>query len=312
MRITNDEYSPIQLLSELSTSETCKWGGRGDFFVDDKAKHDWLVEEWRDKIDEILNLFERYGTLVTGSQSVRDNGIDVYLSFTHNDKTHRVGFQIKSESEVLRDKGTNEKHSVIGALKRQAFEAIHSGKVDEWWVVPCINYNKHHKLIQQINAEIIVGMSNHNGVKIKLLDPRDAISFLSKDKGEIDALCTRFLCREDEVLKGALSEVEDLTTFQRKCILSFIFRGLEGRAYVSSEEILDFETGEEEDLAGEFLTLEDMDFLESDHGEGFIIKPFNLPGICALYFEGRVRHGLSHDGAESFVLTLLADPDEMD
>jgi hypothetical protein len=312
MRITNDDYSPIELISELSTNETCKWRGCGDFFVGERAKHDWLVEEWQEKIDEILNLFERYGAQVSGSQSVRDNGIDVYLSYTYKDKTHRVGFQLKSESEALRDKGTNEKHSVVGALKRQAFEAIHSGKVDEWWVVPCINYNKHHKLIQQINAELFVGKSNHNGVEIKFIHPRAALSFLSKDSGELDALCTRFLCREDEILKGALSEVEDLTTFQRKCIFSFIFRGLEGRAYVSSEEILDFETGDEYDLADEFLTLEHMDFLESDHGEGFTIKPFNLPGICALYFEGRVRHGLSHDGAESFVLTLLADPDEMD
>lgn len=43
MRITNDDYSPIQLVSELSTRETCKWHGPGNFFVEEKAKHEWIV-----------------------------------------------------------------------------------------------------------------------------------------------------------------------------------------------------------------------------------------------------------------------------
>jgi hypothetical protein len=243
---------------------------------------------------------------------VRDNGIDVYLSFTRDDKTHRVGFQLKSELEVLRDKGTNEKHSVIGALKRQAFEAIHSGKVDEWWVVPCINYDKHSKLIQQINAEIIVGMSDLKGVEIRLVDPREAISLLSKDNYEIDALCTLLLCCEDEILKGAIREIENLTVFQRKCILTFIWQALDGEVSVRSDDIIYLQTGDEEDFATEFTHLEDIGFLESDQGEGFIIKPYSLPGICALYFEGRVRHGMSASGAESFVMTLISNPDEMD
>ncbi len=311
MRITNDDYSPIQLVSELSTRETCKWDGCGSFFDGEKVKHDWLVEAWAEKLDDILNLFQRYGTLVANCQSVRDNGIDVYLKFTRGDVTRRIGFQLKSELEVQRDKGTNEKHSVIGTLKRQAFEAIHSGKVDEWWVIPCFNYDKHSKLIQQINAEIIVGMSTHNGVDIKLMDPREVVSLLSKDKNDIDTLCTLLLCREDEILKGARAEIEDLTAFQRKCILTFIWPALEGRMYVSGQEIMELETGDEDDIGGEFWELESMDFLESDYGEGFTMKPYNLPGICALYFEGRVRHGMSHQEAESFSLTLLADSDEM-
>lgn len=312
MRITNDDYSPIQLVSELSTRETCRWNGEGDFFVEEKSKHDWLVDTWREKLDEVLNLFQRYGTLAASCQSVRDNGIDVYLSFTIGDKTHRVGFQLKSESEAMRDKGTNEKHSVVGALKRQAFEAINSRKVDEWWIVPCINYNKHSKLIQQINAEIIVGMHEHNGVKIKLVEPRDAVSFLSKDTNDIDTICTRLLCRDDEILQGALNEIESLTSFQRRCILTFIWQALGGESYVSASDIMCLQTGDEDDFETEFAYLEDIDFLEADNGEGFTLKPYSLPGICALYFEGRVRHKMSHSGAESFVMALISDSEEME
>jgi len=312
MRITNDDYTPIQLVSELSARETCRWNKDGDFFVGERKKHPWLIEAWAEKLEEILELFKRYGTLVAETQSVRDQGIDIYLEFDKGNTTHRIGFQIKSEAEVLSDKRSKEKHGMVGVLKKQAFDAMRSRKVDEWWIVPCFNYSKHSKLYQQILSDVAVGNFDYDGMKVKIMHPREAVSFLSKDTDDIKALCTLFLCEDDEILKCALDEIKDLTTFQRRCILTFTCKALEGDINIRSDEIGYLETGDENDIETEYFELTDgIGFLEQEDGEGYIVRPHSLPGVCALYFEGRVRHGMSPIGAEAFVVSLLAEPEEM-
>jgi hypothetical protein len=312
MRITNDNYSPSQLVSELATRETCKWNKIGEFFDEEKSSHDWLVEAWTERLDTILNFFQRHGTQAKSTQSFRDQGIDVYLEFDSDAGKKRVGFQLKSEREVERDKRGKEKHGIITKLKIQAFDAMRSQKVDELWIVPCFNYDRHKKLIHDLSSEISAGSFVHNNMDIKVLDPREAVSFLSKDDGQISALCTLFLCQDDEVLNAAVNEVDDLTDFQRKCVLSFIWQALEGDITVANDDVAYLETNEEYDICNEYDSLiERVGFMEHGEGDGFIVRPHSLPGICALYFEGRVRHNMPPSAAKSYVLALLERDDEV-
>lgn len=306
MRITNDDYTPIELLSELTSRSTSHCAEPESFFKGEKKKHDWLVDAWASRIDEILNCFKRYGTLVAETQSIRDQGVDVYLEFEAKGKQHRVGFQIKSALEVERDKGFDPKHSLVGALKRQAFEASFSSKFDEWWIVPCFDHIKHVKVIQQINAELIMGSPPINGMQIKLLEPRSAASFLSKNNGAIDALCTRLLCREDEVLQASRSELMKLNDFQRNCVLELIWPALAGEVSVSQRDLFDM-VEDLDELADDCYALEASGFLEADDGEGYVVKPYSFPGLCALYFEGRVRHEMSHMDSAEFATRMLED-----
>ena len=309
MRITNDDYTPIEILSELAARDTSKCPSPRNFFEDEQAKHDWLVEAWADKLDEILNSFKRYGTLVAETQSIRDQGIDVYLEFEVEGRTRRVGFQLKSAMEVDRaDKSKDSKHSLVGVLKRQAFEAANSRKVDEWWIVPCIDHVKYAKLIQQINSEIVAGNTHQNGMQIKLLEPRAAVSFLSKNKGDIDAFCTRLLCRDDEILKASRSEIFKLNDFQRRCVLELIWPALDGENYISIRDFFDF-SEDEDDLGSNSEELQNLGFLESEHGEGYKVNPYSFPALCALYFEGRVRHEMSTTGAAAFALAMVDESD---
>lgn len=312
MRITHHGCTPIELVSELSTQETCRWDDETDFFAGEKTKHNWLVEAWQHNLDEVLNCFSRYGVSAVNCQSIRDNGIDVYMKFPTGSGIHRVGFQLKSELEFIRARGTKEKHLVVGALKRQAYEAIHSGKVDEWWIVPCINYQKHASAIQQIYAEMVVGKVDNNRVLIRMLDPREAVSFLSKEDAEINTLCTMFLCADDEVLKAAVGEVADLSDFQSRCVLTLIFDALDGVKTIKADEFFYLLTGDEDAIEDDIGGLEDMGFMAHYGSDEFVINAFSFPAICALYFEGRVRHRMSHLQARSFVRGLVSNMEDED
>lgn len=155
MRITNKAYTPVEVLAELISAASATEEQTSQFFVGEMASHDRLVEEFARKIDAMLDSFRRYGTEVAPTQNVRDNGIDVRLSFHKAaEEEYRVGFQIKSEKEASADKARRTKgtpgETMVATLKRQAFEADYKGNVHEWWIVACFDLAKHRDLVDRI------------------------------------------------------------------------------------------------------------------------------------------------------------------
>ncbi|MCO7627648.1 hypothetical protein NJC08_14580 [Pseudomonas fluorescens] len=303
MRITNDHYTPEELLLELMPRCTVSREDTADFFSGIKSKHNWLVSAWAEKLDEILNLYKRHGSLVAETQSIRDDGIDVLWKFQILGEEKRIGFQLKSNSEAFANTQKKERsESMIATLKRQAYEAFRSGKIDEWWVVTCFDYTKYSSLIQQINSDVIISSNSPTAPTVRLIDPMEAMSFLSKDKGRIDTLCTKLLCADDEVLRAAQNEINSLSDAGAKIVINTIGLALEGKRIFDHDYF--WRMDEETDAGQVAMDLEGVGYIDTS-SHLLEVDPSTFPGLCAMYYEGKVRHGMSSGQASEFISEML-------
>lgn len=311
MRITSTSYTPVDVLAELVSSVGILAKDTESLFASSGLDHPELVALLRDKLDVILESFRRYGSSVAETQYIRDHGVDVRLTFqTKEGDERRIGFQIKSNNEASKDLArrrakARDQETLVGTLKRQAFEADRMGGVHEWWVFCCFDLGVHRELVSAINAEI--GSGQQSRVKIRVVDPREAFAFLGKDDVEIDTLCTLLLCEEDEILVRARTDCRQLTKDGKRVVLSTLGPALEGHRSVSLDELVELVAAEDIEAAAEVLgLLERAGYLEQESGgSSFEISPAEFPGLCALYFEGRVRHKYDSNEASDFLNRMM-------
>lgn len=332
VRITNDTYSPIDVLAEIVVPRGMTSEGTRRFFVDEKVSHNWLVQQWGELIEAVLDSFKRYGVDVNATQFIRDHGTDILLQVdNHQGKRWRLGLQIKSEREALGNaKRKKNEESMLGTLKRQAFEA--SEKVDEWWILCCFDQTQHHALVQAISSELIGGRREQ---KIRVIDPRSCASALQLSEARVDALCTILLCQDDSVLRAARAEVLNC----HPAVADFVLRELpvaltDGRR-ISRENVgiffeeasqgagsADWEDGPDESVDGRgapegcdtheaIYELERAGFLvTSSFEDDYSVMPAAFPGLCALFFEARVRHELDESAAAQYMRALVHEGDK--
>lgn len=308
MRITNDEYSPAGLLAEIATRRGVTSRDTTQFFSGERTSHDWLVGKWSDCLDAILESFKRYGTDVKPTQHIRDHGVDILLrSQDKNGLTHRIGFQIKSDKEAVGDsKKKRGEESMVATLKRQAFEAME--RVDEWWIVCCFDMAVHHPLVQRITSEVAGG---RHAKFIKVVEPREATAFLRMSEEEIDAFCSIFICKDDEVLREARSERAALSAIAASFVLDTIVAAIEGEITLSQDNFyekieaevnLDNDEEKDSDIFEVAEELIQTGYITGEtYSDTYTLAPNSFPAMCALYFEGRVRHQLASDQAGRFL-----------
>lgn len=306
MRITNDK-SPSALLAELFSYNVASKRDTALFKHADWSNHDWLLNLLRGRLDAMLNSYKRLHTDVHVTQGLRDHGVDVRLGF----ETGVLGFQIKSNREADADaKSAKEKLkdrvTLVGKLKSQAQEAFSIGKVDEWWVLLCFDRTKHAKLVGRICSEVQPG----KGQTIKFFEPQHVLGFLQLTDAEIDAVSTLLLCGDDELLVAARGEAADFSEAALDIIYGTLLDALDGECEVSLTSLSQCcsLSGDGFNFSDAVNELEAHGYLTGRYGEGdmFQVSPIVVPGLCALFFEGHVRHGLSQDSSIEFVRTLTS------
>lgn len=305
MLITND-ITPFQLILELCSPSCIAKDDAAQFFTGDQSSHDWLVDAFEHKINIVLNYFRRSGSSIVPTQHPRDNGVDLRFDTLDEDgRKFRIGIQIKSnrEADANKKKKALGQETMAATLKRQAFEAQRE-KLNEWWVISCFNPNVHGKLLQAIHAEVSVDIDQ--ALKIRHIGPRGAAAFLCRSDAEISALCLLFLSDQDAVLHAAKNEWLNLSYDSQEIVDHFFWGALEnGSDYkFSSSEIRYLD--DSLDIAGALHSLEESRVLiPSSGGEFYSVDVTTFPALCALFFEGRVRHNHSPEGAIDFARALL-------
>lgn len=303
MRITNGDYGPIEVIAELFSYARYRKADTEKFQDEDWCNHDWLLERLQERIDVVLESFRRLGCDVHETQSLRDNGVDLRLRFEFAGKRRVVGLQVKANNEAERDRTRPRgAETLAGTLKRQAYEAMAKSAVDEWWVLLCFDKTTHARRISSICAELLGEASKF---PVTIWQPEKVLSLLSLSDAEVDAVCTRLLCREDEVLKAAVSEAEELSPAALEVVLATLDDALHGQVVADARHL----RWHAEGAAGQDEVLDELAssgyVTWSSDRQQYEIEPGAMSGICALYFEGRVRHGLSRESAESFVERLV-------
>jgi len=306
MRIT-DDCPPEAMLAELfhaneSTHEETEVFGNSPW-----SNHDYICEQLKVRIAVMLSSYTRLGNEVHVTQSMRDNGVDILLEFAGKDGgSKRIGIQVKSNNEAVAGTKSNRAGASIEAtLKRQAFESSTWG-LSEWWVVLCFDLTKteHVKLVQRINADLL--QKGH--VPIRVYEPANAWSLLAMRDDEVDALCVLSLCRDDEILTEARFEVGKISKNALNVVLDTLFNALiDPSKGISLSELIYLASDEGEHNIDQTSKVVDelQVYLTRDSDEDiWYPNPYIYKGLCALYFEGRVRHRLSHTGAANFVSKL--------
>lgn len=312
LRITNDDYTPVELLSELISivpgSLSAKELERryGDFFaLNGRDSHDWIVEAWSERIDAILNSYCRTDTYCSDTQSMSDRGIDARLAVGGGRADrHVVGFQLKSNNEAVKNRarkkvGYDAEQSLVSILKAQQTDARRHGGIDEWWIVCCFEMPKFRKLVGTINAEFTTGNSEDNKYPARIVQPLEVAAFLDMSKEDVDLYATLFLCKDDMILSAASQEMDALTERAQSVVYGIFGAAIEGDSQISREDLYELLNdndkleGNDEDAGDVFEKLTRLGFFSEGYEEPVTVHPAVLPGLCALYFEMRVRHGAS-------------------
>lgn len=321
MRITNKDYTPLGILAELLAYEPKPIDDTVRFSERDLSNHDFVVSELRERLEAILNSFERLGSETCETQGLDDKGVDLQMSFDKGRMRWRVGFQVKSNREADEDAKRSSKRTkadsngdedpesgLLKTLKRQAHEARLETKVNEWWVLPCFNLREHKRRLAGINAHF--NLHPDPDWPIRVVAPEQMLGLLAMSKADIDAICTRLLCRDDEVLRAARYEFGNLSGAAQTFVVATFHDALRGDTVVDDDAFFDASSNTEGvvDASNLIWELESAGYVDRGRiEEPYKIDPHAFPGLCALYFEGRVRHDLGESSAMDFAWRLLDD-----
>jgi hypothetical protein len=174
-------------------------------------------------------------------------------------------------------------------------------------VLPCLDFKKHNGRFTAINAHF----NNHPDPNwpIRVVPPQQILGLLEMSLAEIDAVCASMLCHDDEVLSASRHEFGNLSGAAQRLIKETFYSALIGEVEIEARDFFDAVHDDEDHLDAEQLLeeLETCGYIKNLHFEKHNkLDPHVFPGLCALYFEGRVRHGLDPSQASAFMWRLLS------
>ena len=258
-------------------------------------KHnEYLCPKLAEQVKAMLSVFEAYGHGAYDVQGFQDKGVDVLMIYEDEDgKSRRVGLQVKSESEF---RAWNSKNTdMIKTIKTQHSNAIHDAKVDDYYLLLCVDAARHKEKIRSVNASLM----NFNSCTV--VEPEELLNLFMLSSMEVSAWATRELCRRDTILETAIDEMKmvdpDVAFFQ----IDLTCRVFDGMQVVKDKDLLniwlDWEdlaedrAGEEARISEVLSVLNGANLLQGDAGDDtFRIAVDQLPpAVCALYLDQNVR-----------------------
>lgn len=301
--------SPGELLSQLitlrgATPEDTKGFKRLSHNKD-------LCPAFHDKVEIILESFNRHKTSALDIQGFRDNGADILFRF-EDDEGNRdsVGLQVKSQKEIEDDvKRPIGQASLVKELKAQRTEAQSKHRISMFYILLCCDITKHLDYVRKVAAEF-TSLDD-----VKVIWPQQAWNFYNIDESEIVARCNRILCEDDYVVVKARRELDEISPEQKRIIIGSIVHQQEGTHTFSADDLCGYATcgllnefEDTQDRADEALqNLMSDRVLLTDDGSNFTFDAQEYPAIRALYFDLLVRHRLSGEDAIRYLLMLTAD-----
>jgi hypothetical protein len=305
-----ENLTPVQAMVELMKGPKARPEQTVRFA---KLKHDKdLCPRFRDHLDSILEVYRAYRTDVHDIQGMRDDGVDVLVRFTDDDGTeHKAALQIKSDDEFVQwEKKTLD---LPNKLKAQYATAISNVRVEDYFLVLCVDAVHHRKRIRLLCSEL------KNYQHLTIIEPADALGFYDMTGLDRWIRTTRLLCQRDRILMAATDELDGEFVDVAYFIVTLVCQAFEDELDVGQNRLVSIwhdwtEFAEDSESSGERLG----DVLGSLLGAGilkvggaeYVISVDRLPtAVCGLYFDQKVR-SLQVDGdlrGHLALLTGLAD-----
>ncbi len=276
-----------------------------------------LCPAFHDKVESILQLFNRHKTSALDIQGFRDNGADILFRFEDEEgNKDAVALQVKSQKEIEDDiKRGDGKSSLVKDLKAQRTDAQSKHHVSMFYILLCCDISAYRDYVRKVAAEF-TSLDD-----VKIVSPEHAMHFYSLDGTDIAAYCSRILCRSDYVVTKAVDELADTTQEHRQIVIGSMVDHLEGKLTFSLDDLCSFteaaspesdhQVAQRTDAALQDLCWDG--FIENNiDGESFTLRASDYPALRALYFDLNVRHGLTGNHAVRYltILTESRTPDD--
>ncbi len=305
MFITN-EIDPGEMLAELlkgrrvdpaSTKVFRNYGHDAD-----------LCPRFERQVSTMLDVYRAYGQEVSDIQSVRDDGIDILLRYENRaGEARTAAIQIKSDHEF--DEWKRKKLPLAQTLKSQYATAIENARVDDFYVLLCVDAVEHRSRIRTLCSE------TKNFKKCHMVKPQDLLDLFNMSDIDLWGRTTRLLCHNDTVLKKASDELSAEDADVAFFLIRLVCRFFEGKsASLTDDALFDWwndwsifcekEADDSERLSEVVSHFSDVGIFDYDGGRRVCVEA--LPsGLCALYFDLRVRLADVHADIESQIQSLV-------
>lgn len=305
MFITN-ELNPGEMLAELLKGRRVDAASTKEF---SNYRHDQdLCPRFERQVSMMLDVYRAYGQEVSDIQSMRDDGIDVLLRYENRaGEARTAALQIKSDHEF--DLWEGKKLQVSQILKAQYATAISNVRVDDFYVLLCVDSEKHKSRIRTLSSE------TKSFQKCHIVSPEDLLDFFNMSEIDLWGRTTRLLCHNDTVLKKATEELDAEEVDVAFFLIRLVCRIFEGRNSALTDDVLfdwwtdwlifcENEEDESERLADVVSHFSNAGIF--DYDGGYHVRVEALPaGLCALYFDLRVRLADIHADIESQIRSLI-------
>ncbi len=252
-----------------------------------------LCPRFATQVRTMLDVYKAYAQEVHDIQSFRDDGIDVLLRYEDEEELQRVaGIQIKSEDEFR--KWESKKLPLIQILKGQHATAVSNVRVDEFYIILCVDAVRHQERIRTLCSEL------KNFRPCEIIEPEQALNFYRMESMEIWSRTVRLLCAKDRVFETATKEMDTKEPDTVFFLITLVCQAL-GESYAVDDERMFDIWSDWEDFSGEqsgpterisdiLHELESAGILEHIGGSSYTLQVSQLtPALCALYFDLKVR-----------------------
>ncbi|WP_162630209.1 hypothetical protein [Azospirillum ramasamyi] len=278
------------MLSELIT--------RNDYDVSDTELLKTLTHNkdlcpmFRNRVNNMLEVYSKHRVDVYDIQGIKDDGVDVILTYKDEDGEKRVGLQIKSYNEIEEwYSGKKSEVSFLKNLKSQYADAFANARVQFLYIVICTDAARHIEQIRSIAAAF------KTYADVKIIIPPQSMSLLYMSNIKMTAIMTKLLCQNDYLLKEARSAVSKHSQIYARLLIELTCRAFNGDSTIDDRGIfsLSGEGKSDEDITNDIITAKEN--LENDNvliwnGNGYDINPTSVAPLCAIYFDQKVRHDL--------------------
>lgn len=199
--------------------------GRVDFsrtneFKIKKHNND-LVPAFNDKLNEIIDYFNRYRKISYDIQGVRDCGIDVLIKYEVDGSKKLIGIQVKSYDDI-------KAKDWLSKLKAQLIDVqsnYSSSELTDYYVVMCTDIEKHKDKIRNATADLL----KIKEFNIHIIQPENALYFLELPDWLIGSYLKRKFSTQDYVIEKAEDSLVALSLAQSAMVIeaagSFVSRG---------------------------------------------------------------------------------------
>lgn len=170
------------------------------------------------KIDNVLNGYEKYRTITYDIQGFKDEGSDVVIRLSNDDETKYICFQIKSNND-LKDK------DYLMKLKAQANDTKmkYGTNLGDYYILVCCDLTSEGTRSTNKNKlrQIEAAFSSTNDIHV--IEPSYVLGFIRLSPLQVDVILKNKIDEQDVILKEAISTVIDLTPTERALLYYMIY-----------------------------------------------------------------------------------------